>query len=66
MFIPEEVRAAGDQVGTAALFSGKGRRSGAPVEIRIGHLFTLRHGLIMRLEILEDPDAALEAVGLEE
>jgi ketosteroid isomerase-like protein len=62
MFLPEEVRAAGDLVGTAARFRGKGRRSGAPVEIRVGHLFTLRDGLVVRYEVLEDPGAALAAV----
>lgn len=66
MFIPQEVRAVGDQVGTAVAFSGKGRRSGAPVEIRVGHLFTLRDGSIVRWEVFEDPGAALKAVGLAE
>ena len=66
MFLPEEVHADGDQVGTAALFRGKGRRSGAPVEIRVGHLFRLRDGLIVRWEVFEDPGAVRKAVGLEE
>jgi ketosteroid isomerase-like protein len=65
MFSPEEIHAVGDRVGSAVLFRGKGRRSEAPVEIRVGHLFTLRDGLIFRWEVLEDPDAALKAVGLE-
>lgn len=65
-FSPEEVCAVGDRVGTAALFRGRGRRSEAPVEVRIGHLFTLREGLVIRWEVLEDPDAALNAVGLAE
>jgi ketosteroid isomerase-like protein len=63
MFIPQDVRAVGDRVATAVLFRGKGRRSGAPVEIRVGHLFTLRDGLIVRWEVFEDPRAALGAAG---
>jgi ketosteroid isomerase-like protein len=63
MFLPEEVRAVGDQVGTAVLFRGEGRRSGAPVEIRVGHLFTLRDALIVRWEVFEDSGAALDAAG---
>jgi ketosteroid isomerase-like protein len=66
VFVPEDLRAAGDRIGTAVVFRANGRRSGAPVEIRVGHLFTLRDGLIVRWEVLEDPDEALNAVGLAE
>jgi ketosteroid isomerase-like protein len=65
-FIAEQVCVVGDQVATTVVFRGKGRRSGAPVKIRVGHLFTMRDGLIVRWEVLEDPGAALEAVAVAE
>jgi uncharacterized protein len=64
VFIPEEIRALGDQVAAVALFRATGRRSGVPMQRRIGHLFTLREGLIVRFEVFEDPDAALRAAGI--
>ena len=66
VFIPEEVGAQGDRVATAVLFRGTGRRSGVPVTLRAGHLFTLRDGLIVRFEVFEHPAAALGAVGIVE
>jgi uncharacterized protein len=41
-----------------------GRGSGARVEIRIAHLWTLRDGLIVRGEGYGNRDEALEAAGL--
>jgi ketosteroid isomerase-like protein len=63
MFVPQEVRVSGDRVGTRAVFRGKGRRSGAPVEIEVGHLFTMREEMIVRWEVFEDPAAALKSLG---
>src|SRR6476659_6498735 len=53
-WVPEEIRAAGDQVAAAVSVSGAGRLSGAPIEIRIGHLFTLRDGRVVRFEVFDD------------
>ncbi len=63
VFVPEEVRAVGDRVATAILFRGQGRRSGVPVEMHAGHLFTLRDGLVVRFEVFCDPATVLSAVG---
>jgi ketosteroid isomerase-like protein len=43
-----------------------GEGSGAPVEIRVAHEFTLRDGLIVRFKVHSDPADALEAAGLTE
>lgn len=66
VFTPEEIHPLGDQVAVAILFRGAGRRSGAPVEMHAGHLFTLRDGLIVRFEVFEHPAEALAAVGVAE
>jgi ketosteroid isomerase-like protein len=46
--------------------TGRGRGSGAPFEIRIAHLWTLRNGLVTRGEGYANRAEALEAVGLSE
>src|SRR4051794_38368588 len=63
-FVPEEIRAAGDQVAAVALASGTGRRSGAAFEKRVGHLFSLREGRVVRWEAFDDPTDAFRAAGL--
>jgi ketosteroid isomerase-like protein len=65
-YVIEKVRAAGDQVATVARVFGKGRLSGAPFESRIGQLFTLRNGRVVRLEVFDDPAEAFRAAGLSE
>jgi ketosteroid isomerase-like protein len=40
-----------------------GRRSGTPFEGRVGHLFTLSDGRVVRFEVFDDPAEALKAVG---
>jgi len=64
VFVPEEIRAAGEQVAAAVSFSATGRRSGVPVEYRAGHLFTLRHGRVTRLEVFESAADAFRAAEL--
>jgi ketosteroid isomerase-like protein len=63
-WIPERIEAAGDKVAAVAIARGTGRQSGAPFEARIGHLFTLRDGRVVRFEVFEDPAAAFRAAGL--
>src|SRR4051812_30132891 len=60
-----EVFDAGD-AHVAATFSivGTGKRSGAPVEHKIGVAYTLRNGKLRRLRSYANPAEALEAVGL--
>jgi uncharacterized protein len=43
-----------------------GQESGAAVEIRAAHEFTIRDGLFVRFKVHGDRDQALEAVGLSE
>lgn len=43
-----------------------GKGSGAPVEIRAAHEFTIRAGQLARFKVYLDRDAALRAVGLQE
>jgi ketosteroid isomerase-like protein len=62
----EKVRAAGDKVATESRIFGTGRLSGASFESRIGQLFTLRNGLVVRLEVFDDPAEAFRAAGLSE
>jgi ketosteroid isomerase-like protein len=65
-FVPEEIRAADDQVAATALATGNGRRSGAAIETRVGHLFKLREGRVVRWEVFDDPADAFRAAGLSE
>jgi ketosteroid isomerase-like protein len=41
-----------------------GRQSGAPIETRLAHEFTLRDGRIVRVKVHPDRQQALHAVGL--
>jgi uncharacterized protein len=62
----EEARAVGDRVLTLARHHGHGRSSGAEVEMVNAHVFTLRAGKVVRLELYASHTTALKAVGLEE
>lgn len=60
LFIPT-----GDKVITLAIEHGRGRGSGAEVEHRrTAHVWTLRDGLAVRLDLCLDRDRALEDLGL--
>ena len=61
-----EHAASGDRVAFAVKASGVGRASGVPAEMRVGHLFELRAGRIIRWVLYANADEALEAVGLSE
>ena len=57
----------GDQVVTLAIESGRGRESGATVQSnRTAHVWTLRDGKAVRIDLYLDRAAALKAVGLEQ
>ena len=43
-----------------------GQESGAPVDIRAAHEFTIRDGLLVRFKVYGDRGQALEAAGLRE
>jgi ketosteroid isomerase-like protein len=57
---------AGDEVAVFGRTSGTARQSGAPVEISVAHVLTLRDGRVTRLKVFLDRHEALEALGLSE
>ena len=63
---PERYVDVGDRVVVIGSAHGRGRGSGAEVEVRYGEIWTLRDGRVTRLEAGLDPEEALKAVGLEE
>jgi ketosteroid isomerase-like protein len=62
----EELFVVGDQVVACLRFWGRGRASGAPVEVRETHVARLRGGKIIEVHEYRQRGEALEAVGLEE
>ena len=60
----ERLEAVDDTVLAFIRVSGRGEASGAGFDIRIGHLWTLRDGVVVRGEGYGDRGAALEAAGL--
>lgn len=63
---PQRLVESGDRIVALNRTSGRGRGSGAEVELHPGHVWTLREGKGVRLQIFTDWDEALEAVGLSE
>jgi ketosteroid isomerase-like protein len=61
---PERFWEKDDRIVVFVRASGRGRGSGAEFEIRIGHVWTLRDGLVARGEVYGDRDKALSANGL--
>lgn len=62
---PEEILDAGEQVLTLAIERALGKHSGVPVQIRYtAHVWTIREGRAVRLDINWDREDALKAVGL--
>lgn len=60
--VAEQVVAEGDRVAVALHQRGVGVSSGAPVEIRIGQVWTLRDGKAVRWEIYRSPEEALASL----
>jgi uncharacterized protein len=63
---PQEFIDAGDAVVVPVRISGRGRGSGATLEVRLVHLWVLRDGKAIRNEIYRTTAEALEAAGLSE
>jgi ketosteroid isomerase-like protein len=63
---PQEFIDAGDAVVVPVRISGRGRTSGALLEVRLVHVWVLRNGKAVRNEIYRTTAEALEAVGLSE
>jgi len=56
----------GDHVIAMLHWTARGKRSGAPVDMRQAHLWTVRNGKLARLRVFATRSEALEAVGLRE
>jgi len=64
---PEGFIDAGDIVVVPVRISGRGRGSGVEMEMRLAHLWALRSdGKVVRSEVYETTEEALEAAGLSE
>jgi ketosteroid isomerase-like protein len=64
--IEQAIDAGGDEVVVQIRNTGRGRTSGAPVELLFGQVWTVRDGKITRLRSFPTFEEALEAVGLSE
>jgi hypothetical protein len=62
----EECVTQGDEVAVGVRLEGRGKHSGAEVEWRIAHVWTLRRGKIVRWRLFKTMQDALEAAGLSE
>jgi ketosteroid isomerase-like protein len=60
-----ELIPAGDCVLAVARVRGRGQAGGVPIDITIGHLWTVRDGAIVELRVFLDVAAAREAAGLQ-
>jgi ketosteroid isomerase-like protein len=63
---PLEARASGNQVFLWVRFTGHGAASGAPLEMELAHVITMRDGRVARTVEYFDKAEALEAAGLRE
>ena len=61
-----DAEANGDQVLLWVRFVGHGATSGIPIEMELGHLYTMRDGKAAKLVEYMDRNEALEAAGLSE
>jgi ketosteroid isomerase-like protein len=62
----EELVDAGDEVAGVVVERGRGRETGIEVENRVGFVWTLRGGKVIRMKRYATRAEALEAVGLRE
>jgi len=62
----EETRGAGDRVLAVIHMQGHGSGSGVPFDERVSFLFSLRNGLVTRVEEFFDHSEALRAAGLDQ
>jgi ketosteroid isomerase-like protein len=63
---PVDVFEGGEQVAVYVKIRSRPKESSAEIEALVGHLFTLRDGLIVRLQTFPKREKALEAAGLSE
>jgi ketosteroid isomerase-like protein len=62
----EELVESDDQVAAVVRFRARPKGGGVEMEIRNGHLWTLRDGKAVSMQIFPKPQEALEAAGLSE
>jgi ketosteroid isomerase-like protein len=62
--VPEEVLDAGERVIVVFRFRGTGRESGFPVDEQLAHVWTIRDGKAVRMDVHSGRDEALRAAGL--
>ena len=62
----EDYVAHGDHVVALCRYRGRGKGSGATIDTEGAHVWTLRDGKVVRLEVFADRAKALAAVGLPE
>jgi ketosteroid isomerase-like protein len=60
----EDFIAHGDYVVVLARYSGRGKGGGVPVDVEGAHVWRMREGKAVRLEIFSDRAKAMESVGL--
>jgi ketosteroid isomerase-like protein len=62
----EALHDAGDKVVALVRQHGRSKTSGLPVDMAYGQVWTIRDGVLARMEMYADPAEALQAVGLSE
>jgi ketosteroid isomerase-like protein len=60
---PEEFIEVGDRVVVVFRFRGTGRESGVPIDERLAHLWTVRGGKAVRMEVHSGREEAVRAAG---
>jgi ketosteroid isomerase-like protein len=61
---PEELTEGGDAIFAVVRAMGRGRSSGVDIDQRLFHVWTIRDGRVLRLEIHSDRERALRAAGI--
>jgi ketosteroid isomerase-like protein len=62
--VPQEFLGAGDRVVVTFRFRGTGRQSGVPIDELLAHVWTIRDGKAVRMDVHSRRDDALRAAGL--
>jgi ketosteroid isomerase-like protein len=65
-WVPIRLIDGGDHVVATVDTRGHGKQSGVKVNVKAGHVWTLRGGRVVAWHVYRDPTEALEAVGLSE
>jgi uncharacterized protein len=63
---PEELLDAGEQVVVFLRHQGRGKASGAPIELRDAHVWTIEDGKATRIDLYLSRGEALKSAGLSE